>query len=118
MRTECFLPGKYSAPCQFVNRDEQFAFEIDALRGLCTEIFAPDERRKLVQFLSQYQFVALEHAVVFESLQSLSRRGPVSKVQLRVHLNNRGFPDTDVEKYFHRPQNAGAGKRSPDKPTS
>ena len=99
-----------------MDREAQLAAELDALRALCTETCAPDERQKLVKFLGQHEFIVLEHAVVFESLRTLARRGPISRVQLRVHLNNRGFPDTDVEKYFQPP--TGVGRRVPDKPTS
>jgi len=56
--------------------------------------------------LSQSAFIEPEHQVVFESIRVLFPRGPISVAQLRVHLNNRGFPDTDVEKYF-QPERAG-----------
>ena len=56
--------------------------------------------------LNQYTFIEPEHQVVFESIQTLFPRGPISMAQLRVHLNNRGFPDTDVEKYFQSARSA------------
>jgi hypothetical protein len=34
--------------------------------------------------------------------------------QLRVHLNNRGFPDTEVEKYFHSATSRGLERLPPD----
>jgi hypothetical protein len=42
----------------------------------------------------------LTHRVVFESICALFPRGTITAEKLIVHLNNRGFPDTDVEKYF------------------
>jgi hypothetical protein len=101
-----------------VDREAQLAAELDALRALCTETCAPNERQELLKFLSQHEFIALEHAVVFESLRTLLRRGPISQVRLRVHLNNRGFPDTDVEKYFQPRRSAAAESRLPGKATS
>ncbi len=68
--------------------------------------FLASERQNLMQSLSPNTFVEPEHQVVFESIRALFPRGPISVGQLRVHLNNRGFPDTDVEKYF---QSAPAG---------
>jgi hypothetical protein len=49
--------------------------------------------------------------VVFESIRALFSCGDFSAVQLRVHLNNRGFPDTDVEKYFQRAQIESADRQ-------
>jgi hypothetical protein len=83
-----------------MDRETQFANELQALRTLCDEAAPRDERRILLLSLSPYTFVEPEHQVVFESIQALFPRGPISEVQLRVHLNNRGFPSTDVEKYF------------------
>jgi hypothetical protein len=37
---------------------------------------------------------------VFESLCALSGRKEISAAVFAVHLNNRGFPDLDLEKYF------------------
>jgi hypothetical protein len=80
--------------------ESQFAAELQALRTLCDEAAPREERQRLIHSLNQLIFVEPEHQVVFESVQALFLRGPVSMAQLRVHLNNRGFPDTDVEKYF------------------
>ena len=76
------------------------AAELQALRGLCDERVSQEERQALAQSLRQHAFVEPEHQAVFESVCGLIARGPFSAAQLRVHLNNRGFPDTDVEKYF------------------
>ena len=53
-----------------------------------------------MQSLSRRAFLDPEREVVFESVRALLRLGPISLARLRVHLNNRGFPDIDVEKYF------------------
>ena len=90
-----------------MHRETQFATELQALRKLCDEAAPPEERQKLIEPLSRYAFIEPEHQVVFESIRALFPRGPISIAQLRVHLNNRGFPDTDVEKYF-QPAPAGS----------
>ncbi len=83
-----------------MDRETQFATELQALRVLCDEAIPREGRQKLLQALSHHPFIKPEHQVVFESIRALFPRGPISMAQLRVHLNNRGFPDTGVEKYF------------------
>jgi hypothetical protein len=83
-----------------MDRETQFATELDALRALCHEAIPREERLRHMQSLSQHVFLEPEHQVVYESIRALLPHGPLSLAQLRVHLNNRGFPDTDVEKYF------------------
>ena len=95
-----------------MNREKQFATELRALRTLCDESIARELRQNLIQSLGPRAFTNPEHQVVFESICALFRRGPISEAQLRVHLNNRGFPDTDVEKYFW-PTSAGSIERRP-----
>jgi hypothetical protein len=83
-----------------MDREKQFATELRALRTLCDDAIARNLRQNLIQSLGQRAFTRPEHQVVFESILALFPRGPITEEQLRVHLNNRGFPDTDVEKYF------------------
>lgn len=83
-----------------MDRDAQFATELQALRTLCDEAVPREDRQRLMQPLSGHAFIEPEHQVVFESIRALFPHGPVSVAQLRAHLTNRGFPDTDVEKYF------------------
>jgi len=83
-----------------MDRQTQFAAELKALRTLCDEAIARNLRQNLIQSLGPHAFKEPEHQVVFESICALFPRGPISQEQLRVHLNNRGFPDTDANKYF------------------
>ena len=71
-----------------------------------------------MQSLAQHTFIESEHQVVFESIRALFPRGPISATQLRVHLNNRGFPDTDVEQYFSPAQAGNTEERPTDKVTT
>jgi hypothetical protein len=89
-----------------MDRETQFATELQALRVLCDEAAPREERQRLIESLSRHAFIEPEHQVVFESIRALFPRGRISAAQLRVHLNNRGFPDTDAEKYF-QPARAG-----------
>jgi hypothetical protein len=100
-----------------MDRETQFAAEIQALRALCDEAAPREERQRLLQSLIQHAFIEPEHQVVFESVRVLFPRGPISMAKLRVHLNNRGFPDTDVEKYFQPAPAGRIGQRPRDKVT-
>jgi hypothetical protein len=100
-----------------MDRETQFATELQTLRVLCNEAAPREERLKQMQSLRQRTFSEPEHQVVFESIRALFPRGPISVEQLRIHLNNRGFPDTDVEKYFQPATDVRIGQRSKDKAT-
>lgn len=79
---------------------KQLTAEFRALCTLCDESVARNLRQNLIDSLSPRKFTGPEHRVVFESICALFPRGPITPEKLIVHLNNRGFPDTDVEKYF------------------
>jgi len=101
-----------------MNREKQHVAELRALCTLCDESIARNLRQNLIQSLGPLSFGDPEHQVVFESIVALFPRGPIRQEQLRIHLNNRGFPDTDVEKYFpsSAPENLGSerpGTRTP-----
>lgn len=92
--------GRNSAGTSLMDRETQIADELRTLRRLCDEAATREERQQLLPSLNGHLFLEPEHQVAFESIRILLSRGPVSAALLRVHLNNRGFPDTDVEKYF------------------
>jgi hypothetical protein len=101
-----------------MDRETQFATELQALRVLCDEAIPREQRQGLMQSLADHAFIEPEHQVVFESIRALFPHGPISEAQLRVHLNNRGFPDTDVDKFFTPSQAEHIELRPPDKITS
>lgn len=101
-----------------MDRETQFTTELQALRVLCDETSPREDRQTLIQTLSHHSFIEPEHQVVFESVQVLFSRGPFSLTELRVHLNNRGFPDIDVEKYFPSVRPGDPESHSADKITS
>jgi hypothetical protein len=96
-------------------QETQYATELQALRVLCDEAIPREQRQGLMQSLAQHTFIEPEHQVVFESIRALFLRGPITAAQLRVHLNNRGFPDTDVEKYCPTAQAGNIEYRPTDK---
>jgi hypothetical protein len=100
-----------------MDRETQFATELEALRVLCDEAIAREQRQRLMQSLAQHVFVEPEHQVVFESIRALFPAGAISATRLRVHLNNRGFPDTDVEKYLRPARTGNIDCRPTDKIT-
>ena len=101
----------------FMDRETQCAAELQALRVLCDPATGGEEQQRLLQALDRQPFLDPEHQVVFESIRALFSRGAISLLQLRVHLNNRGFPDTDTEKYFPPAQAERIGRGPADKIT-
>jgi hypothetical protein len=95
---------------QGMDRKTKLAAEFQALRTLCDESVPRNLRQNLIRSLGPRAFSEPEHQVVFDSIRVLFPRGPVSREHLRIHLNNRGFPDTDIEKYF-QPVTANGGLR-------
>ncbi len=73
--------------------------EVQILGTLCNQAGTSEQRTELIQTLHQYTFLDSEHQILFESIRSLLPRDRLSNVRLAVHLNNRGFPDVDLEKY-------------------
>jgi hypothetical protein len=97
--------------------EPQRVIEFRGLQKLCDDNVPCQERQELLDSLGVQSFTVPEHQIVFESLRALFPRGPISEERLRVHLNNRGFPDTDVEKYF-RPASAPGSPQEPAKRTA
>jgi|SRR5882672_2264663 len=82
-----------------MNRVAQLSAEVHVLGTLCSREDARNLRADLVHVLEHYAFLEPEHQIVFESIRALLIRDCLSKARLSVHLNNRGFPDVDLEKY-------------------
>jgi hypothetical protein len=87
---------------------DRLAMELDVLRALCGSAGTSEQRQALRESLARYRFNEPEHQVMFESLCALSGRKEISATVIAVHLNNRGFPDLDLEKYFVAPSSSVA----------
>lgn len=70
------------------------------LRALANGKVSSARHREILDLLHDYEFLDSDHQVVYESLREIARLQPISQSRLAVHLNNRGFPDIDLEKYF------------------
>jgi hypothetical protein len=82
-----------------MDRAAQLLVEVQILGTLCSQQTASEHGTELVRTLEHYDFLAPEHQVVFESIRALLAQDGISSERLAVHLNNRGFPDVDLEKY-------------------
>jgi replicative DNA helicase len=74
--------------------------EVQVLGTLCNQAGTSEQRAEVVCALNQYAFLEPEHQIVFESIRSLLSADRLSSARLAVHLNNRGFPDVDLERYY------------------
>jgi hypothetical protein len=82
--------------------------ELKVLRELCDEAVPRAQRLQLLHSIQPNRFESPEHAVIFESIRALLPLGPITATRLGVHLTRRGFPDTEIEKYFQlgsKPEN-------------
>jgi hypothetical protein len=79
---------------------DRLALELDVLCALCGGAGTTEQRQALSKLLGGYRFSEPEYQVVFESVCAMSSRRELSAAVLALHLNNRGFPDLDLEKYF------------------
>jgi hypothetical protein len=73
--------------------------EVQILGTLCTQAGTLEQRNELAHTLDGYAFLEPEHQIVFGSIRALLPHDRISNSNLAVHLNNRGFPDVDLEKY-------------------
>jgi len=82
-----------------MNRKAQLEAEVQVLGTLCNRAGAREQRADIVSAFDRYQFLEPEHQIIFGSIRFLLVHDRLSTARLAVHLNNRGFPDVDVEKY-------------------
>ncbi|MCU1340844.1 MAG: hypothetical protein JWN92_267 [Candidatus Acidoferrum typicum] len=82
-----------------MNRKAQLEAEVQVLGTLCNRAGAREQHADIVSAFDHYQFLEPEHQIIFGSIRSLLVRDRLSTTNLAVHLNNRGFPDVDLEKY-------------------
>src|SRR6266700_2756465 len=82
-----------------MDSDARLMAEARILCALCTRAGTIEQLNELASSLDNYAFLEPEHQVVFQSIRSLLPQDRLSIARLAVHLNNRGFPDVDLEKY-------------------
>jgi len=82
-----------------MNRETQVEAETRVLGTLCRAAGAREHCAEIVSALDGYEFLEPEHQIVFGSIAALLSGGRLSTANLAVHLNNRGFPDVDLDRY-------------------
>jgi hypothetical protein len=82
-----------------MDRDALLLAEVQILGTLWTQSGTVEQRNELAQTLDGYAFLEPEHQIVFGSIRALLLHDRLSNAHLAVHLNNRGFPDVDLEQY-------------------
>jgi len=83
-----------------MDRAAQLLAEVQVLGTLCNRECSSQRRMELAGILERYAFLEPEHQVVFESICHLLQHDRISAARLAVHLNNRGFPSVELEKYY------------------
>jgi hypothetical protein len=82
-----------------MDRAAQSLAEARILGTFCSQTGTVEQRKELANLLTRYAFLEPEHQIVFGSIRSLLVHDRLCSTHLAVHLNNRGFPDVDLEKY-------------------
>jgi hypothetical protein len=96
-----------------MKRETQLSAELRALRALCDETMSSRLSENLLKSLEGHKFLVPEDQVVFESIRTVLKSGTISASKLAIHLNNRGFPDVDLGRYFAAENtNASSPKRT------
>lgn len=84
-----------------VARQRIIEAERNALRALCQGTAQGSVHAEGLSILAPYAFVDKVHQLVFDTLREILSADPeVIRAQLPSRLNNRGFPDLDVETFF------------------
>jgi len=79
--------------------------ERQALRTLCGAPLTATERAEAARLLANYRFCEPAHQVLFEALRELRTPDPRAiRERLPVFLNNKGFPDLDLNWLFEPSQ--------------
>jgi hypothetical protein len=83
-----------------MDRAAVLSAEVQVIGTLCTQTGTVEQRNELAHTLDGYVFLEPEHQIVFGSVRALLLHDRIYNSNLAVHLNNRGFPDVDLEKYW------------------
>jgi len=76
--------------------------EFRALQILCQEHPAQPLWQRTQTLLADYGFRDPLHQLVFDALRALPRSGPHDpRAFLAQHLTRTGFPDVDIDPFFH-----------------
>jgi len=83
--------------------------EREILQALCRGTLEGSVKAAAMEILGSYTFQESVHQLVFETLREIPSDDPeLLRAQLLVRLNNKGFPDLDLEAFF-QPHALSAG---------
>ncbi len=86
---------------RLVGANERLRAEREVLRALCQNAVRSDVLDKSIALFAHYHFLEPAHQVLFEALRDLGGTGTRQiRELLPVRVNNRGFPDMDLEPLF------------------
>jgi hypothetical protein len=89
-------------------REKILASERDVLRAMCQGTREGPVRAEGLAILAAYRFADSVHQLVFDTLRQIpSDSPPIIRQQLTGRLNNKGFPDLDLDTFFE-PHNISA----------
>ncbi|HEX2714228.1 MAG TPA: hypothetical protein VHM88_18705 [Candidatus Acidoferrales bacterium] len=75
--------------------------ERDVLRAMCQSVPGCDVLHDGLEILADYRFMDSTHQLVFDTLRELRAGNPrLIRERLPARLNNKGFPDLDLETFF------------------
>jgi hypothetical protein len=83
-----------------LNHSTHAMTELQFLQEICDPSTSAEKRLALLREIERRTFAEPEHQVVLESVRALVPSGRLSPGRLALHLNNRGFPDIDMNLYF------------------
>jgi len=74
---------------------------IDAELGVLRAMTQGPLRAEGIKILAEYPFADVVHQLIFDTLREIPADSPqIIREQLPVRLNNKGFPDLDLEALF------------------
>jgi len=84
--------------------------ERTVLRAMCVGALGRTVWREGVDLLADYRFADNVHQLIFEAMREIQTDDPlIIRELLPARLNNKGFPDLDLETYF-QPHNFPANQ--------
>ncbi len=90
-----------SAAKRHLSGTEALQAERNVLRALCQSAARSDVLARSITLLAHYRFREPAHQIVFDALRELGHRsGRQIRELLAVRLNNKGFPDLNLEPFF------------------
>src|SRR2546425_6436722 len=91
-------------------RATKLEVERTVLRAMCVGALGRTVWREGVDLLADYRFADNVHQLIFEAMREIQTDDPqIIRELLPARLNNKGFPDLDLETYF-QPHNFPANQ--------